>query len=55
MLKQYVESQKEFSKMSNTYNHEEQTYYAEMMTHHPNTPIDVLSKIYDLVDPTIHD
>ena len=55
MLKQYVESQKEFSKMSNTYNLEEQLYHAEMMTHHPNTPIDVLSKIYDLVDPTIHD
>ena len=55
MLKLYVEYQKEFSKMSNTYNLEEQLYHAEMMTHHPNTPIDVLSKIYDLVDPAIHE
>ena len=55
MLKLYVEYQKEFSKMSKTYNHEEQTYYAEMMARHPNAPVDVLSKIYDFVDPAIHE
>jgi len=41
--------------MSKTYNHEEQTYYAELMARHPNTPVDVLSKIYDFVDPAIHE
>lgn len=54
MLKQYVEFQKEFYKMYSNYGHEDQMYHAEMMAHHPNTPIDVLSKIYDLVDPAIH-
>jgi hypothetical protein len=37
--------------MSNTYNHEERLYYAELMARHPRTPVDVLSKIYDIVDP----
>ena len=37
--------------MSNTDNQENRLYYAELMARHRSTPVDVLSKIYDIVDP----
>jgi len=55
MLILYVKFQKEFYKMSdNSFVHEDPMFYAEMIAQHPNTPVDVLSKIYDRVDPAIH-